>query len=79
MSSRKFIENVDLAADFLSLLGNSKRLVIMSHLLEGELSVGAIAEKVALSQSALEEIYGSRDARLNRANGENRAAERSVS
>ena len=117
MSSRKFIENADSAADFLSLLGNSKRLIIMSYLLEGELSVGAIAEKVELSQSALsqhlaklrsgnlvqtrrdrqmiyysckseavrqllealEEIYGGRDARFGRTNGENRAAERSVS
>lgn len=117
MSSRKFVENADSAAEFLSLLGNSKRLIIMSHLLDGELSVGAIGEKVQLSQSALsqhlaklrsgnlvqtrrdrqmiyysckseavrqllealEEIYGGRDIRLGRANGGNRAAERSVS
>ncbi|MCV0397391.1 MAG: metalloregulator ArsR/SmtB family transcription factor [Rhizobiaceae bacterium] len=37
----------------LSLLGNKKRFQIMCHLLDGELSVGVIAEKVELSQSAL--------------------------
>ena len=34
-------------------MGNEKRLLIMSYLTEGEMSVGAIAEKVPLSQSAL--------------------------
>ena len=34
-------------------MGNEKRLLIMSYLTEGEMSVGAIAEKVTLSQSAL--------------------------
>jgi DNA-binding transcriptional ArsR family regulator len=53
MISKELIRNADKAAEFLTLLGNSKRLVIMSHLLEGELSVGAIAERVSLSQSAL--------------------------
>jgi DNA-binding transcriptional ArsR family regulator len=53
MISKKLLQNVDGAASFLALLGNSKRLVIMSHLLDGELSVGAIAERVSLSQSAL--------------------------
>ncbi|GAA2887544.1 hypothetical protein GCM10010837_46730 [Aminobacter niigataensis] len=37
----------------LTLMGNEKRLMIMSHLLDTEMSVGAIAEKVSLSQSAL--------------------------
>ena len=53
MISKELIRNADKAAEFLTLLGNSKRLAIMSHLLESELSVGAIAEKVSLSQSAL--------------------------
>jgi len=53
MFSRSVIENASDAATLLALLGNEKRLVIISHLLEGEMSVGAIAEKVALSQSAL--------------------------
>ena len=53
MISKELIRHADKAAEFLTLLGNSKRLAIMSHLLESELSVGAIAEKVSLSQSAL--------------------------
>jgi ArsR family transcriptional regulator, virulence genes transcriptional regulator len=41
------------AAAFLTLVGNGKRLAILGHLLDREMSVGAIAEKVGLSQSAL--------------------------
>lgn len=51
--STKLIGNANAAAVFLTLMGNEKRLKIVSYLLEGEMSVGAIAEKVALSQSAL--------------------------
>lgn len=51
--STKLTENADAAASFLMLMGNAKRLAIVSHLLQGEMSVGAIAEKVPLSQSAL--------------------------
>jgi DNA-binding transcriptional ArsR family regulator len=51
--STKVIENAKAAATFLTLMGNEKRLTIVSHLLEGEMSVGAIADKVSLSQSAL--------------------------
>lgn len=40
-------------AEILSALGNERRLLIMCHLLNGEISVGKIAEKVSLSQSAL--------------------------
>lgn len=53
MASRKFIENSGAAAALLALLGNDKRLVIISHILDNEMSVGEIAEKVSLSQSAL--------------------------
>lgn len=53
MISKQLIANAEQAAALLTLLGNEKRLVIVSHLLEGEMSVGAIAEKVSLSQSAL--------------------------
>lgn len=52
MSSTR-LSNAGAAAAFLSLLGNEKRLVILTHLLDNEMSVGAIAEKVELSQSAL--------------------------
>lgn len=41
------------AAQFLSALANQKRLLILCNLVEGEIAVGALAEKVGLSQSAL--------------------------
>ena len=53
MVSEKLIANAGSAAAFLSLMGNEKRLLVMSYLTEGEMSVGALAEKVLLSQSAL--------------------------
>ena len=53
MISSQFVDNAETVAEFLSAIGNGKRLVIMCHLLCGELSVGEIAEKVELSQSAL--------------------------
>ncbi len=53
MVSRKLIANAGSVAAFLSLMGNEKRLLVMSYLIEGEMSVGALAEKVLLSQSAL--------------------------
>lgn len=46
-------QNADSAADLLAALGNGKRFLIMCYLLHGELSVGAIATRVGLSQSAL--------------------------
>jgi len=53
MVSKKLLQNSDEAAEFLTLLGNSKRLAIMAILMDNELSVGALAEQVSLSQSAL--------------------------
>ncbi len=53
MVSREFSDNADRAAALLSLLGNGKRLLIVRLLLDTELSVGAIAEMLSLSQSAL--------------------------
>ncbi|WP_269932511.1 ArsR/SmtB family transcription factor [Aminobacter sp. HY435] len=53
MQSKKLTANAEAAASLLTLMGNEKRLLIMSHLLDTEMSVGAIAEKVSLSQSAL--------------------------
>jgi DNA-binding transcriptional ArsR family regulator len=53
MVSRKLFDNAATAADLLSLLGNEKRLAILGHLQSGEMSVGAIAQKISLSQSAL--------------------------
>ena len=53
MISNKLIANAESAAAFLTLMGNEKRLLIVAHLIDDEMSVGAIAEKVQLSQSAL--------------------------
>lgn len=53
MISKQLVDNADMVAEFLSAIGNGKRLTIMCHLLCGELSVGEIAQRVELSQSAL--------------------------
>lgn len=53
MVSKQLVDNAEMVAEFLSAIGNGKRLAIMCHLIGGELSVGEIAEKVELSQSAL--------------------------
>lgn len=53
MISEQLVDNADEVAGFLSAIGNGKRLAIVCHLLEEELSVGEIAERVGLSQSAL--------------------------
>ncbi|WP_141049176.1 ArsR/SmtB family transcription factor [Brucella melitensis] len=47
------VENADQAADFLSALANNKRLLILCKLLHNEMSVGALAKAIDLSQSAL--------------------------
>ena len=52
-TSTRLAENADDAAALLALLANGKRLTIIEHLLDREMSVGAIAKKVSLSQSAL--------------------------
>lgn len=41
------------AASFLKLLGSSKRLMILCVLMDEEMSVGALNDRVSLSQSAL--------------------------
>ncbi|ESY68648.1 MULTISPECIES: metalloregulator ArsR/SmtB family transcription factor [Mesorhizobium] len=41
------------AAELLAVLGNERRLVILGHLTEGEISVGELAVLVGLSKSAL--------------------------
>jgi DNA-binding transcriptional ArsR family regulator len=53
MFAKHIIDNADGVAELLTLLGNGKRLAIIGYLLDSELTVGAIAEKVGLSQSAL--------------------------
>lgn len=46
-------DNSDQAAEFLSALANNKRLLILCRLLNNEMSVGALAKAIDLSQSAL--------------------------
>lgn len=53
MALQNLLHRVDEISEFLSILGNGKRLAIMLHLMDGELSVSAIARRVNLSQSAL--------------------------
>lgn len=53
MVSKKLLDNAEAAAEFLTLVSNEKRLSILALLLHGEMTVGSIADKVALSQSAL--------------------------
>ncbi len=43
----------EIASDFLSAMANPKRLLILKVLVEGEIAVGALANQVGLSQSAL--------------------------
>lgn len=45
--------NADQAAQLLASMANSRRLMVLCHLVEGECSVGALAQRVGLSQSAL--------------------------
>ena len=46
-------KNADTAAQLLKMLANGQRLRVLCLLVEGELSVGQINERVDLSQSAL--------------------------
>jgi len=53
MISTTLLDNADDAAEFLTMIGNAKRLAIMAQLLNDELTVGTLAKRVELSQSAL--------------------------
>src|SRR5450631_3143124 len=46
------------AAEFLKALANDQRLLVLCTLLDGELSVGEINQRVPLSQSALSQHLG---------------------
>ncbi|MGV1872586.1 ArsR/SmtB family transcription factor [Agrobacterium rosae] len=46
-------QSINLASRLLSAMENPKRLAILRILVEGEMPVGQLAEKVGLSQSAL--------------------------
>jgi DNA-binding transcriptional ArsR family regulator len=53
MLNKKKADVTSDAAKLLTALGNRKRLAIVGHLLDDEMSVNEIAEQVSLSQSAL--------------------------
>lgn len=48
-----FEESAGRAASLLRLLGNEKRLMVLCQLADEELSVGALQDRIGLSQSAL--------------------------
>ena len=57
--SQLFLEQAGQAVGLLKALANESRLLIMCYLIEAEeMSVGQLAEKVALSQSALSQHLG---------------------
>ncbi|BFM48374.1 metalloregulator ArsR/SmtB family transcription factor [Marinomonas sp. THO17] len=53
MTMQEMITQSAQAAVFLKALSNENRLLVLCHLLEGEMSVTALNEKLPLSQSAL--------------------------
>lgn len=58
MNLKMMEENASQAVVLLKAMANERRLFILCLLLEGELSVGQIAEKLELSQSALSQHLG---------------------
>lgn len=46
------------AADLLAVLANANRLMVLCHLLEGEMAVGQLADAVGMNQSALSQQLG---------------------
>lgn len=53
MSVSELHERADDVAEVLLAMANAKRLMVMCHLLEQELSVGELLERVDLGQSAM--------------------------
>ncbi|WP_122036656.1 helix-turn-helix transcriptional regulator [Aliivibrio sp. EL58] len=58
MNLQMMEENAPQAVALLKAMANERRLFILCLLLEGELSVGQIADKLELSQSALSQHLG---------------------
>ncbi|GLR77112.1 ArsR/SmtB family transcription factor [Aliivibrio sifiae] len=58
MNLQMMEENAPQAVTLLKAMANERRLFILCLLLDGELSVGQIAEKLELSQSALSQHLG---------------------
>lgn len=53
MNTKYLLDQSETAASLLSAMSNTKRLMIICNLLEGEIAVGSLAQRVDLSQSAL--------------------------
>ncbi len=53
MDLRQMEANADRASHLLTAMANPKRLLILCNLLEGELNVGDLADRVQLAQSPL--------------------------
>ena len=53
MNLERMEQNADQAAQLLAAMANPKRLLILCNLLERELNVGQLAERVQLGQSPL--------------------------
>ena len=53
LAIKSMLERASEASGFLKALSNENRLIILCNLLQDELSVGALNERVLLSQSAL--------------------------
>lgn len=53
MNIQDMENKADEAAALLAAMANSRRLLVLCHLVRGEHCVGALAERVGLSQSAL--------------------------
>lgn len=53
MNLDNLYSNANAAALIMSALANQKRILILCNLVQGEVAVGALAERVGLSQSAL--------------------------
>jgi len=65
ISVSEMVEKAEEAARLLSALANGKRLMALCHLLEGEKSVGHLAELVELAPAALSQhLAKMRDLRL---------------
>lgn len=53
MDTTELVDKAEDASTLLSAMSNAKRLMILCKLVPGEMAVGALAEEVGLSQSAL--------------------------
>ena len=59
MISKTLLDNADDAAEFLTMIGNAKRLAIMAQLLNDELTVGTLAKRVDSANPRCRSIWRS--------------------